>query len=69
MATKFLDIPQIKNAGTMDRLKIVEELLESIGDLEITDAYRSELERRSLELTKKPKIGRSWSSVRKGRRK
>lgn len=69
MATKLLDIPQIKNAGVMGRLKIVEELLESIGDLEITDEFRAELGRRSSEFEKKPKMGRAWDSVRLGRRK
>ena len=69
MATKLLDIPQINKAGIMGRLKIVEELLESIGDLEITDEFRSELGRRSSELEKKPKIGRAWDAVRLGRRK
>lgn len=64
MATKLLDIPQIKNAGVMGRLKMVEQLLESIGDLEITEDFKAELVRRGVELEKNPKIGRSWSALR-----
>ncbi len=69
MAMKLLDIPQIKNAGVMGRLKMVEQLLESIGDLEITEDFEAELARRGAELVKKPKMARSWSAVRLARRK
>ncbi len=69
MATKLLDIPQIKNAGVMGRLKMVEQLLESIGDLEITEDFKAELGRRAAEMERRPKMGRSWSAVRLARRK
>ena len=43
---------------------MVEQLLESIGDLEITEDFKAELVRRGVELEKNPKIGRSWSALR-----
>lgn len=67
--SKILELPQIKKAGPMARLEIVNEILESIGDLEITDEFRSELERRRGQLIKNPNSGRSWSQVKLGRRK
>ncbi len=66
---KFLDIPKIKNAGVMGRLKMVEQLVENIGDLEVTEEFKAELGRRVSELEKKPKMGRSWSAVRLARRR
>jgi len=64
----ILDIPEIKNAGSIERLKIVDDLLMSIGDLEITPAYKSELMKRQLDIENNPRLGRSWDEVRMGRR-
>jgi hypothetical protein len=69
MNKQILEIPEVKNAGIMDRLKFAEEILESIGDLEITDCFRNELNMRFSQISKKPKLGRTWSMVKSGRRK
>ena len=65
---KILDIPQIKNASPGKRLKLAEDLLDSIGDLDITKEFKSELLRRGDELALNPKSGRSWPKVRASRR-
>ena len=64
----ILDVPEIKNAGSIERLKIVDDLLMSIGDLEITPANKSELMKRQLDIENNPGLGRSWDKVKMGRR-
>ena len=64
----LLDLPQIKKAGSIVRLKLAEDLLNSIGDLDISKEFKSELIRRAEELAANPKSGRSWSKVKAGRR-
>lgn len=62
-------IPELKNAPTFRKLAMVDELLASIGDLDITQDFKNELMRRSQEIEGNAKSGRSWSKVKAGKRK
>jgi putative addiction module component (TIGR02574 family) len=58
-------IEAIKGATVYRRLEIVEEILTSIQDMEITKEFREELKKRKKEIIETPGRGRSWEQVRK----
>ena len=63
MSTSTIDA--IKGATVYRRLEIVEEILTSIQDMEITKEFREELKKRKNEMIENPGRGRSWEQVRK----
>ena len=63
MSTSTIDA--IKGATVYRRLEIVEEILTSIQDMEITKEFREELKKRKNEMIENPGRGRTWEQVRK----
>ena len=56
-------LKKIKSENVFNQLEYVEKILFNIPDLEITDDYRKELNRRVKEFEKNPSSGRLWKDV------
>jgi hypothetical protein len=59
-------LDEIKLLPTSKRLELVDQILQSIGDTEISPKFKTELVRRGTEMKANKKIGRKWSQVRQG---
>lgn len=60
-------IPDIHGLSTEDRLRLLEEIWESLSDdpdaIALTDAQRAELDRRLDELDREGPVGIPWEEV------
>ena len=61
--------PDIIDASPFKKLELVDKLLSSIGDMDLTTEFKKELNKRAAEIESNPSIGRSWAKVRAGKRK
>lgn len=65
---KFVDIQDILKLSVAERLRLVEDIWDSIAaspdTLPVTDAQRRELDLRLTEYRSNPAAGRTWPEVR-----
>ena len=59
---------EVSRKSAFEKLDLVNEILDGIGDLQISNEYKVELNRRATELSDGKVVGRPWSKVRLKRR-
>ena len=59
-------LEEIKHLPVSKRFALVDQILQTIGDQEISPRFKSELLKRGNEMKSNMRLGRKWSQVKAG---